>query len=85
MQVIEWPNGLGFDVEEAEVWKHKDKFRVFTPDRVLLVPYFVTTDPLTAVTLCEEQGLYRDDLEKMDPRHAQMLFESTMPVQRELF
>jgi hypothetical protein len=81
----EWPNKLGFDFGTTEIWKHKDVFRVFTPEKVLRVPYTVTTNPLTAVTLCEEQGLSRDALDDMDYRDAERLFRETVPTQKELF
>lgn len=85
--VSEWPNKLGYDVDGAEVWKHDGLrvFRVFTDTRVLRVPYSVTTNPETAVTICREQGLSRAALDDMDPRDAQSLFEHTAPNQRELF
>lgn len=82
---IQWPNGLGCDIDDAEVWYHKDKFRVFTTDRVLLVPYAVTRNPETAVTLTREQGLLCSELDDMKPWKAQALFESHVPMQRELF
>lgn len=85
MQVTEWPNKLGYDVEDAEVWKHAAAFCVFTNTRVLRVPYAVTTNPETAVALCREQGLSRAALDDMDPRDAQALYERTEPTQRELF
>ena len=85
MQVAEWPNKLGWDVDGAEVWKHTSAFRVFTDTKVLLVPYSVTTNPITAKMLCDEQGLSREALDDLDPREAQTLFENTIPTQRELF
>ncbi len=85
MQLIDWPNNLGFDYGQAEVWKHKAGFRVFTEVKVLFVPYSVTTNPITAVTICEEQGLNREYLDMLDPREAQELFVATTPTQRELF
>jgi hypothetical protein len=76
MPAVEWPNKLGFDVGEAEVFKHEDKFRVFTEDLALLVPYSVTTDPVVAVMLCERFGLDREMLEyEMDYCDAQKLFK----------
>jgi hypothetical protein len=83
-----WPNGLGFDCTEqpdVEIWKHCSKFRVFTADKCLLVPYTVTTNPETALSICKEQGLSRSALDDMDPRDAQVLFSQTLPDQVELF
>ena len=88
VQVTEWPNGLGFDHPEdpeVEIWKHKDAFRVFTEERVLRVPYNVTTNPETALLLCDEQGLSRRDLDDMDYRDAQALYLNTVPQQKEMF
>lgn len=80
-----WPNGLGVDIGDVEVWFHPEVFRVFTPTKVLRVPYSVTKDPFVAVALCEEQGLLRETLEDMDPREAQELYVSNTPTQAELF
>ena len=82
MQATEWPNKLGFDVGEAEVFKHADKFRVFTEERALLVPYSVTRDPVVAVVLCERFGLDRAMLEyEMDYVDAQKLFKDHILAQ----
>lgn len=81
----EWPNKLGYDIGDAEIWKHKDCFRVFTPAKVLRVPYAVTGSPETALAICHEQGLLRQELEDMDYRAAQALFVATVPMQKELF
>lgn len=83
--IAEWPNKLGFDVDGAEVWKHKTSFRVFTDKHVLRVPYTVTINPATAVTLCDEYGLDRDALDDMEPWEAERLFQSHIPAQKELF
>lgn len=84
-QIQDWPNGLGYDVGPAEIWKHKDAFRVFTETRVLRVPYSVTENPLTALALCKEQGLSRQALDDMDSRDAEALYQRTVPTQKELF
>ena len=83
--VQEWPNRLGYDMPGAEIWKHTDCFRVFTDERVLRVPYAVTTNPETAAALCHEQGLSRKELDDMEPNAAQALFMATVPAQKELF
>lgn len=83
--ITEWPNKLGCDIGDAEVWKHRECFRVFTPTRVLKVPYTVTTNPETALALCKEQGLSRAALDDMDPRDAEALFQATVITQKELF
>jgi hypothetical protein len=83
--ITEWPNKLGYDIEDAEVWKYRECFRVFTRTRVLKVPYSVTTNPETALTICREQGLSRAALDDMDPRDAEALFQATVITQRELF
>ena len=85
MNVTEWPNRLGFDVDEFEVWKHRDAFGVRSDERCLRVPYSVTTDPQIAAMLCAEVGLLNDDLASMDPRDAQQVYMTTAPVQKELF
>ncbi len=88
MQITNWPNNLGFDVvsrPEVDIWKHKDGFRVFTEDKCLKVPFSVTTNPITALLLTDEQGLSRRALDEMDNRDAEALFQATIPNQRELF
>ena len=88
MQIINWPNNLGFDVvgrPEVDIWKHKGCFRVFTEDNCLKVPYSVTTNPITALMLTDEQGLSRRALDEMDDRDAEVLYHATTPTQRELF
>jgi hypothetical protein len=80
-----WPNGLGVDIGDAEVWFHQNCFRVFTPDKVLRVPYQVTPSPHIALALCQEQGLSRKMLDDMEPREAQALYVSNTPTQKELF
>lgn len=80
-----WPNGLGCDIDDAEVWFHSDKFRVFTTDRVLLVPHSITSNPETAVAITREQGLLQAELDDMQPWEAQALFLSYVPTQKELF
>lgn len=82
---IKWPNGLGVDIGHAEIWRHKDCFRVFTPTKVLRVPYSITTNPETALALCEEQGLSRTALDDMEYREAAELFSRAIPAQEELF
>lgn len=84
-QVVEWPNKLGVDIGDAEVWRHKNFFRVFTETKVLRVPYAVTTNTETALALCQEQGLPRVALDDMHPQDAQALYLTTLPVQKELF
>lgn len=74
MRVMEWPNKLGFDVGNTEVWKHKDAFRVFTAHRVLRVPYSVTNNPETAARLAHSKGLLRSQLDDMKPETAQALY-----------
>jgi hypothetical protein len=75
MQAMEWPNKLGFDVGEAEVFKHAEQFRVFTEELALLVPYSVTTDPVVAVMICERFGHSREMLEyEMDYLDAERKF-----------
>jgi hypothetical protein len=81
----QWPNKLGVDIGSAEIWRHKDAFRVFTETRVLRVPYAVTTNPETALAICKEQGLSRSALDDMDYRDAEALFFATVPTQKELF
>jgi hypothetical protein len=44
MTLTEWPNKLGFDAGDVEIWKHAEAFGVRAPDRVLRVPYAVTTN-----------------------------------------
>ena len=88
MQVTTWPNNLGFDVAsrpEVDIWKHKDGFRVFTETKCLKVPYSVTTNPATALQITDEHGLSRSALDDMDPREAEVLYQTTAPMQRELF
>lgn len=88
MQVNEWPNNLGFDIAgrpEVDIWKHKDGFRVFTEEKCLKVPFTITTNPITALTITDEQGLSRRALDDMDHRDAETLFQATVPTQRELF
>jgi hypothetical protein len=79
-----WPNGLGIDIGSAEIWYHKDAFRVFTPSKVLRVPYDVTRDERKALALCEERGLSRKALDDMEPHEANALYFASAPVQREL-
>ena len=81
----QWPNGLGYDIGAAEVWIHKDAFRVFTAHRVLRVPYTITDNPATAARLCHSQGLLRSKLDDMEPADAQALYFATAPQQPELF
>jgi hypothetical protein len=85
MKAERWPNWLGVDIGNAEIWLHKDAFRVFTPARVLRVPYAVTDNPATALALCEEQGLSRETLDDMPYHEAQALYMASAPVQKELF
>lgn len=85
MKVERWPNGLGIDIGEAEIWLHKDGFRVFTPERVMRVPYAVTASPFTALALCEERGLSREALDGMECHEAQAAYMASAPNQRELF
>lgn len=84
-QFTKWPNGLGLDFNGGELWLHKDAFRVFTERRVLRVPYTVTDNPATAVSLCQEQGLIRIALDEMEPWEAQALYFASVPTQKELF
>lgn len=83
--LTEWPNKLGFDAGDVEIWKHKDAFRVISPERTLRVLYAVTTNPLTAVSLCLEQGLLVAELEELDPREADRRYIEHVPAQKELF
>lgn len=80
-----WPNKLGYDIGSAEVWIHKDAFRVFTDELVLRVPFDVTRNPETALALCQEQGLSREMLDGMPEHEARELYERTVLVQREMF
>ena len=85
MTANRWPNGLGIDIGEAEIWLHKDGFRVFTPERVMRVPYDVTRNPFTAMALCEERGLSRAALDDMEYHEAQAAYMASAPNQQELF
>lgn len=81
-KATEWPNKLGYDVDSAEVFLHANQFRVFTTDRVMLVPYAITRDPVVAVAICEQHGLLRDELEYgMDYRDAMSAFLTNLPTQ----
>lgn len=77
MRAKPWPNRLGFDVGSAEVFIHAEKFRVFTPTKVLLVRYSTTTDPAEAVRICKAQGFSRAALDDMRYEDAQALFQSS--------
>jgi hypothetical protein len=83
--LTQWPNKLGYDAPDAEVWIHADGYRVFTVDKVMRVPFTVTQNPETAVAICKEQGLIRADLEEMQPWEAQYLYLNNLPANRELF
>lgn len=88
MQLTTWPNNLGLDVAErpeVDIWIHKECFRVFTEEKCLKVPFAVTTNPITALMLTDEQGLSRRALDDMDNRDAEALYQATVPTQRELF
>lgn len=77
-----WPNGMGYDLGNAEIWIHEDAFRVFTPDRVLRVPYYVTRDPESAYILCVLHGLNRAELDDMKPEDANALYFAHAPKQK---
>lgn len=85
MILTEWPNKLGWDAGDVEVWKHAAAFGVRGLERVLRVPYAVTTNPLTAVSLCLEQGLLIAELEELDPREADRRYLEHVPAQKEMF
>lgn len=90
-QVIPWPNGLGLDIGQAEIWKHAAGFRVFTNaeyewrGKVLFVSYAVTTDPLAALELAEKQGVSCAQLGDLEYREAEAMFQAATPVQVQLF
>ena len=55
-----WPNNLGWDVENAEVWKLKNGLgvRIFT-DECRIKTLFIrdlSIDPVAAVEKCEKEG-----------------------------
>ena len=91
LAVVPWPNGLGFDIGQAEIWQHKDGFRVFTyaecenDDKVLFVPYVVTRNPIVALGLTEQHGLVRSQLDEMDYRDAEAAYRAATPQQPHLF
>jgi len=75
-----WPNGLGYDIGDTEVWKHKDCFRVFTPTLVMLIPYWFTDDPVVAADICKRQGFRRDELAEMELHEADRILHERVPV-----
>lgn len=79
-----WPNRLGCDIGDAEVWFHRDSFRVFTNGKVLRILYTITKDADVAVVLCNRHGLVSAELEDLEPWEAQRLYLESAPLQKEL-
>lgn len=57
-----WPNGIGWDVGDAEVRDLGNRLRAFVPaddGSCLVCDVPLGTDPFVAVAICREQGVIR--------------------------
>ncbi len=72
-----WPNKIGYDVGDAEVWIMPDTFAVHTRTRVLRVPFAITRDPVFAVELCNSCGVPISELEGLEYHEAQAAYTAS--------
>jgi len=73
----QWPNKLGFDIGETEIWQYSDAFGVYGPSKLLRVPYSVTTDPIKAFSLCQIFGVNRTQFEDLEYEAQNQLYHDS--------